>query len=93
MCFVQKSEVAVYDMRRAFCPAPSGEMNHLLTLKLDMNRLLDLPDTLGGLSSLTELFLFENMIDVRGHCRGSHFVTSDSVCTPVLCRTFSLLAC
>ena len=50
------------------CTVLAGEMNHLLTLKLDMNRLLDLPDTLGGLSSLTELFLFENMIDVRRHC-------------------------
>ena len=61
-------------------PSATGEMNHLLTLKLDMNRLLDLPDTLGGLSSLTELFLFENMIDVRSHCIGGHSVTGLQAC-------------
>ena len=42
----------------------TGEMKGLLTLKLEMNRMLDIPDTIGGLESLTELFLFENMIDV-----------------------------
>ena len=40
-------------------------MKGLLSLKLDMNRLLDLPESLGSLRSLTELALFENMIDVR----------------------------
>ena len=44
----------------------TGDMKNLLSLKLDMNRLLDLPDRIGELESLTELALFENMIDVSG---------------------------